>query len=566
MEPDHLAFRFLPDGTSDLVIDWTYLELATRAEAVSAELSRRGISRGARVVLALGPGLDYVAGLFGIMRHGCTVVPSPPPIGRRFLTRFLSIVMDCAPETVLTDPRFAGHEDAFNEQLPSHFPRPQWIFPDGEDFCKESVPHVPFRIADPACLQYSSGSTGDPKGIIVTHANLVSNCEVLEAHTGVEPDRIGLSWLPPYHDMGLMGTILLAVHGGWPLVMMSPLHFVQDPYRWLKALTDHKVTITVGPNFAFDLCTTSIGDEQLTSLDLSRLRQVFCGSEPVSTATLDGFAERFGPACGFDASSIIPCYGMAEATLLVSGKAQAVGVPKTEWFDKRLLELGQARRAEPGDDNAVGVVSCGGIVVGHEVVVVDPGSARLLVDGQVGELWISGANVAAGYFNKPELTERTFGARLAGQEEGTAYLRSGDLGFMIDGELFVTGRLKDVIIISGRNLYPQDIEKTVRQADPMVRSTAAFTARDLGDCEEEVVVVAECRATDKEFEQAREALRDKVTAEIIAEHGVRPRVHFGPPGTVLMTTSGKVRRSATRAAYLAGDLKSFRTHAAPYRR
>ncbi|MEW2621359.1 fatty acyl-AMP ligase [Streptomyces sp. NPDC048106] len=556
--PDRLAFRFLPDGTSDHLIDWTYRELADRADAVAARLHGRGLD-GGRIVLALDPGLDYVAGLFGIMQAGCTAVPCFPPFGRRATARFLSVLADCAPRAVLTDPRFAGQVEQFHEQLPAGAGRPQWIFPEPDFYQRPDGAGVPLRAVEPALIQYSSGSTGDPKGIVLTHENLLSNCRVLDAHMGYEEDRIGCSWLPPYHDMGLMGTIMLAVHGGWPLVMLSPIHFVQDPYRWLKAITDHKVTISVGPNFAFDLCAQSIGDEEVATLDLSTLRQVFCGSEPVSGNTMERFRERFAPV-GFDAGSFIPCFGLAEATLFVSGKPEADDRIRTEWLDKDALEHGRARRApHPGGADAVAVVSCGVIAENHEVLIVGPDSLAPLAEGEIGEIWVSGANVAAGYLGRPELSASTFGARPAGGHSGaSAYLRTGDLGFFLDGELFVTGRLKDLIVVSGRNLHPQDIEHSVLRAHQDLRRIAAFAVRSEARDEEEVVLVAEFRGTAAEFGEREKEILQRVRAAVTEDHGVRPgRVHIGPPGTVLMTTSGKVRRRDTRKAYLEGTLKAF---------
>nr|WP_241670708.1 fatty acyl-AMP ligase [Streptomyces lavendulae] len=557
--PDRLAFRFLPDGTGDHPIDRTYRELADQAAAVAARLQERGLSEG-RIILALDPGLDYVAALFGIMRAGCTAVPCFPPFGRRATARFLSVLDDCAPRAVLTDPRFAGQSGQFHEQLTAGTEAPQWIFPEPDFYQHPGSGGTPPRAVEPALIQYSSGSTGDPKGIVLTHENLLSNCRVLDAHMGYEEDRVGCSWLPPYHDMGLMGTIMLAVHGGWPLVMLSPIHFVQDPYRWLKAITDHKVTISVGPNFAFDLCAQSIGDEERATLDLSRLRQVFCGSEPVSGNTMERFRERFAPV-GFDAGSLIPCYGLAEATLFVSGKPEASDTIRTQWLDKDALERGRARRAEnPGGADAVRVVSCGVIAENHEVIVVDPHTLTPLPDGGIGEIWVHGASVAAGYLGRPELSASTFGARPAGHSGDAAYLRTGDLGFFLDGELFVTGRLKDLIVISGRNLHPQDIEHSALHSHQDLRRTAAFSVPSTTRDEEEVVLVAEFRGTAKEFALREKELLERVTAAVTEDHGVRPaRIHIGPPGTVLMTTSGKVRRRDTRTAYLDGTLKTFPT-------
>ncbi|MFI0817417.1 fatty acyl-AMP ligase [Streptomyces sp. NPDC021098] len=557
-QPDRLAYRFLKDGTSEHAVDWTYGELAARADSVAADLESRGLS-GGRIILALAPGLDYVAGLFGILRAGCTAVPSFPPFGRRATSRFLTIVEDCAPVAVLTDAGFAGQVMEYRQRLPESARSLEWILPDEQFVQGDAKPSGRLRAADPALLQYTSGSTGEPKGIILTHANLVANCRVLDVHMGFDADRVGCSWLPPYHDMGLMGTIMLSLYGGWPLVMLSPMHFVQDPYRWLKAITDNRVTISVGPNFAFDLCATTVSDDELATLDLSTLRQVFCGSEPVSIATLERFAERFGPACGFDLSSLIPCYGLAEATLFVSGKPERSTGIRTEWLDKKALEAGAVRRTDTQDPaDATAVVSCGVIADGHQVIIVDPDSSEPLAAGRVGEIWVTGPNIAAGYLHRPDLTDRTFRARPQGRTGGPVHLRTGDLGFLLDGELFVTGRIKDLIIVSGRNLHPQDIERSVLQADALVRRTAAFSVHNPARDEEDVVVVAEYRGTPRDFTAQESDLRERVTSAVAGDHGVRlAALHFGPPGTVLMTTSGKVRRRATRDAYLAGTLSAF---------
>ncbi|MFF4528921.1 fatty acyl-AMP ligase [Streptomyces sp. NPDC001407] len=567
--PRQLAFRFLPDGTDDAAVEWTYHDLAEHAAAVATGLLRRELT-GHRVVLALDPGLHYIAALFGIFQAGATAVPSFPPTGKRALARFLSIVEDCAPDVIIADTRLADRVAQFEAELPASAARPHWMFVDDDWFRRAAGARRPdgdtratVRTDVPALLQYTSGSTGDPKGIVLTHDNLVSNCRALEANMGYEPDRVGCTWLPPYHDMGLMGTIMLAVHGGWPLVLMPPAYFVQRPYRWLKAVTDHKVTISVGPNFAFDICTSSITDEELATLDLSSLRQVFCGSEPVSRATLDAFRDRFGPR-GYDETSLIPCYGLAEATLYVSGKRTGSAV-KTVWLDKAALENGRVRHltAEDAEDaeaadagRAARIVSCGEVAEGHEVIVVDPGERRQAEPGRVGEIWVRGPNVATGYLGKPELTAATFTARLADPGDELTYLRTGDLGFLHEGELCVTGRLKDLVVIAGRNLYPQDIEHSVRSAHEKLRGAAVFSVP--GESGEELVVVTEFRGTARQLAEEIDAVRDAVTAAVTAGHGVAPAdVHFAPVGAISMTTSGKVRRDATRKAYVQGTLKKL---------
>lgn len=549
-----LSFRFLVDGTSNQVIDWTYRDLAAHASVVAAEMDG---AAGGRVVLAVDPGLHYVAALFGILAAGGTAVPSFPPTGRRATSRFLSIIADCTPDLIVVSARLAAEAEDLKSRLPPECRRARWIFVD-DDFFRRSADFTEFpaRPSDPALLQYTSGSTGDPKGIILTHDNLVSNCQVLQHNMGIVPGRVGCSWLPPYHDMGLMGTIILAVHGAWPLVMLSPVHFVQQPYRWLKALSDYGVTISVAPNFALDMCVETVTDEELQTLDLSPLRQLYCGAEPVLRSTLDRFHERFAPA-GYRKSALIPCYGMAEATLYVSGKPDAT-MMRSIWLDKPALERGTVQVTEPGTGQATEIVSCGVIADGHEVTIVDPDTRQPAGPGTVGEIWVNGPNVAAGYFRRPELTAETF-TTLPGT--GRTHLRTGDAGFLLDGELYVTGRLKDVVIIAGRNLYPQDIEVSTLAANGDLRRAAAFSVRGDGG-EEELVVVAEFRRAGQRTEADLAAVRETVVAAVTGEHGVRPvDVHLGPPGTIPTTTSGKVRRNATMQAYGQRALKSLQAAA-----
>lgn len=560
LTPHRPAFRFLADGTSDRVETWTYAELKRHADAVTARL-RAGGHRGGRVVLAGRPGLPFVAGLLGVLQAGATAVPAFPPTNRRAVTRLRSILADCVPGAILADSRherrFAGVTDA-GEALPPLIPLDDAPSSQGADLPGPTAPHDPVRPTDTALIQYSSGSTGDPKGVELTHANLMSNCHSIGRHIGAEDDRVGLTWLPPYHDMGLIGTIMLALHGGWPLLMMTPEHFVQQPARWLRAITDHRVTITVAPNFAFQLCADTVDDEDLAGVDLSSLRQVFCGSEPVALDTLDAFRKRFAPL-GYQEETLIPCYGLAEATLLVTAKAPgtALGV---EWVDREALSRGRAvtrdelpreREGNPSGD-AVPIVGCGVPAEGHDLLVVDPESGRVLADGTVGEIWVHGPHVAVGYHGRPGPTATVFGATpadRAGRHSGPdkTYLRTGDLGYLRDGELFVTGRISGLLVVAGRNLYPQDIERTVDRADPSVHRSVVFAVR--GTSEEHVVVVAEVRDS-RRTRAELDSLHGRLLAAVAAEHGVRPAgVHLVRIGTIPLTTSGKIRRGAARSAY-----------------
>ncbi|MGI8312732.1 fatty acyl-AMP ligase [Saccharopolyspora hattusasensis] len=512
--PDQIAYRFLPDGTSTSARTWTYRELWRQSQAVATLLEP-----GEPVVLALPPGLPYVAALFGILWAGAVAVPAYPSTNRRAADRLHAIIADCDPGLIIAEAAKAGRLTRFAPDS-----RVRWLLLDGDLPVPECEP--PRRVADPALLQYTSGSTGDPKGVVLTQQNLISNCRVLAAHLGAEPDRVGLSWLPPYHDMGLIGTILHAVHGGWPLVMMSPDHFVQHPYRWLRAVTDYQVTITVTPTFGLDLCTESVTDDELATVDLSSLRQVFCGSEPVLPGAVAAFADRFAPR-GYRPESLIPCYGLAEATLFVTGKP--VGAPVTSHD---------------------GVISCGPVAAGHELRVVRPDSRHPALDGEVGEIWVHGPNVAAGYYRRSEQTERKFRARLADIGESPVYLRTGDLGYLHDGQLHVTGRLSDLIIIAGRNLHPHDVELTVNRTHELIRRSVAFGVP--GESGEELVVVSELRTLSTQTPDTA-LLRERAVAAVAAEHGVRPReVRFVRVGGVPTTNSGKIRRHTAREHYLAG--------------
>ncbi|MBP2321596.1 acyl-CoA synthetase (AMP-forming)/AMP-acid ligase II [Kibdelosporangium banguiense] len=444
-----------------------------------------------------------MAGLFGVMHAGATVVPTFPPSGKRAAERLAAVLRGCSPQAVMVD----------RGRTPERMPADPPVLEISGAATGEEFGCIP---ADPGLLQYTSGSTADPKGIMLNHANLMSNCAALTAHIGHESDRVGLTWLPPYHDMGLIGTLLFALHGGWPLVMMDPEHFVQTPARWLRAVGEFGVTITVAPAFALQLCTESISDEELAEIDLSGLRQLFCGSEPIHPDVLGRFVMRF-ESRGLSSTALIPCYGLAEATLFVAGK-----------------------RADEQVRVDRGVVSCGVPAAGHEVFIVDPESGKPCPDGQVGEIQVRGPNVAAGYFHDSEATGVTF---RAGPHRDA--LRTGDLGYLRDGELFVTGRISGLIVIAGRNLHPQDVEATANTCHAAVFHSVAFSVP--GASGEELVVVAERRVTTGLTE-----VRAAITAAVTAAHGVRPRdVEFVGIGRIPRTTSGKLRRAEARRRYLA---------------
>ncbi|WP_191094387.1 fatty acyl-AMP ligase [Nocardia colli] len=507
MTPDNVAYRFLVDGTAEQQNSFTYRELWYRALGVSGQARAAGLT-GTRVILAVPPGLDYVAGLFGLIHAGVTVVPTFPLAGRRAVERLSTVLSDSSPAAVIV----AADGKALSGLIPDSVP----VLPV-TTHC--TVEEPPFHAADPVLLQYTSGSTGDPKGVVLTQENLMSNCEALTCHVGVEAGRTGLTWLPPYHDMGLIGTIVFALYGGWPLVMMSPEHFVQRPARWLEAIGAFHATITVAPAFALDLCCRMVTDDERAGLDLTSLRQLFCGSEPILPGLLDNFSRRFAGR-GLSRDALIPCYGLAEATLFVTGR-------------------------RPGDRLRVedGVLSCGVPAAGHEVLITDPATGQSCPEGEVGEIGVRGPNVAAGYFGDRRRTASVFRAGPHGDA-----LRTGDLGYLHDGELFVTGRISGVIVVAGRNLHPQDVEATVNGCHDLIYRSVAFGVP--GAAGEDLVVMAEFLGGDAEAARVP-GLRGAVVAAVAARHGVRPReVGFTGLGRIPTTTSGKLRRGEARRRYL----------------
>jgi acyl-CoA synthetase (AMP-forming)/AMP-acid ligase II len=532
-----LAYIFLADGTSESEIRWTFADTAKNSRMFASHLRDRGIGVGDRVVLAVNPSLEYVAALYGIMQLGAIPVPCFPPVRPKELGRFHAITRDCSPAGIVIDEMYREPVGALRDRLKSADLEPVVVYTEQFTWGSADVDVVSPASDGLALIQYTSGSTGSPKGVCLTHDNLVSNCEALSRSMGHDPQRVGMSWLPPYHDMGLIGTIIMSMYDGSPLVLMSPIHFVQDPRRWLKAITDYRASVTVGPNFALDLCADVVMHEGTEDLDLSTVKELFCGAEPINAGTLARFQQTMAPL-GFDGKALIPCYGMAEATLFVAGKRSG-------------SRYRTARTPESSGTDGV-VVSCGAVDNEHTVRIVDTTTLTRLKEGLVGEIWVSGRSVAAGYHNRPELTREMFHARLSGEDRG--YLRTGDLGFVRSGELFVTGRIKDLIIVDGRNIYPHDVEAAVVRANPSFGRAVAFSID--GSSSEQLCIVAEA-GNDEVTAESYSRTVEAIVCCITAEFGIRPRVHICPRRTIPTTTSGKVRRQQARQMFLANGFPSI---------
>jgi FkbH-like protein len=545
-QPDRLACSFVSEREEERSL--TYRELERRSRALAAKLQSMGLE-GERALLLFPPGLDFVTGFLGCLRAGTVAVPAYPPQGRRVHSRLASIFEDSRPRAVVTTSEIRSRASLLAAQMPD-LGGVEWIAADAADTLGEGPAdgwRPPRLDAESlAFLQYTSGSTSSPKGVMVSHGNLLHNERLIREAFGQTEESVVVGWLPLYHDMGLIGNVLQPLYAGARCVLMSPAAFLQSPVRWLAAISRHRATTSGGPNFAYELCVRKITDEQKAGLDLSSWRVAFNGAEPVQAATLARFAEAFAP-CGFRAEAFHPCYGLAEATLLVS--AGGTG-PLVRPLDAAALEEG---RVEPG---ALGeaarrsraLVGSGRARLG--VAIVQPETGTPCPPGRIGEIWVAGASVASGYWRRPEETAVTFGARLA--DGSGPWLRTGDLGFVQDGELFVTGRLKDLVILRGRNHYPQDLERTAEASHPDLRpgGSAAFSVE--GEGEERLVLVLE---RSRRGRAPVEEIAAAVRRSIAGEHGVAAsEVVLIRAETLPRTTSGKVRRRACRDAWLAGGL------------
>ncbi|HEX2094837.1 MAG TPA: condensation domain-containing protein, partial [Longimicrobiaceae bacterium] len=545
-DPARCAYTFLLNGEVEEG-HATYGELDRRARAVAARLQAIS-ARGERALLLYPPGLEYIVALFGCFYAGVIAVPAYPPRRNRMDARLQSIVADCQPSLALTTGELLGEADSLCSYTPE-LAALRWIATEDVPLEEADGWRDPEASGDTlAFLQYTSGSTAAPKGVMVSHGNLLHNFAVIEELAGYTPATRSVIWLPPYHDMGLIGGILQPLFTGYWAALFSPVAFIQRPARWLEAVSRYRATSSGGPNFAYELCVHAIGAEERAALDLSAWELAFNGAEPVRHETLRAFTEAFAP-CGFRAEAFYPCYGLAEATLMVTGSRLAEP-PVVRAVDPEALGAGVVQEADP--EGRYRLVGSGRSSPSQRVLIVDPMTLRECGPDRVGEVWVSGASVARGYWGRPRETAETFGAYEAATGEGP-FLRTGDLGFLEGGELFITGRLKDLIVIRGRNHYPQDIEQTALRSHEGLRagSGAAFSVDDGG--EERLVVVQEVsrQAATVDVEEIATAIRRAVAAE----HGVQVHaVAVARPGGVPKTTSGKVQRRACRAAFLAGEL------------
>lgn len=533
-EGDATAYIFLEDGEKEGA-RLTFGELDRRARAIAARLQET-TEPGERALILYPPSLDYIASFFGCLYAGVIAVPAYPPDPSRLqrtLPRLQAIVDDARATVALTNAMIAQMADFLAMQSPG-LGTLSWIATDviEADEAALNVWQEPQIDGESlAFLQYTSGSTGNPKGVMLDHRTLLKNEALIELGYRAQPDDVIVSWLPLYHDMGLIGGVLLPVFNGCSSVLMSPLDFLKKPQRWLEAFSTYKGTLSAAPNFAFDLCVRRVPEDVRERLDLSSWEVACNGAEPVRMATQARFAEYFAPA-GFRPGAFSPSYGLAEVGLLVS-------TPE--------------RMVEPVALEVEGAMwpSCGQPVGDFEVRIVDPDTLKVCGEGEVGEIWLSGGSVARGYWERPEVNREIFGAQLEGSEQ--TYLRTGDLGALVGDELVVTGRLKDLIVIRGTNHYPQDLEATVEGVDAALRPGCGAAFAWTVEGEERLVVVHEL---DRDAAERAPELIEAVRAALVATHEVNPfDVVLIKARSIEKTSSGKIQRRATRNAYEAGELE-----------
>ncbi|MET9684263.1 fatty acyl-AMP ligase [Streptomyces coeruleorubidus] len=547
------AFIFLPDNAKGSAPQHlSYSRLDEDARRIGSWLQEKGAT-GRQVLLLYPSGLEFIKAFAGCLYAGAVAVPAPLPTeqGNHF-TRVSGILRDAEAHSVLTDAANAPEISAW--LTAENMTDVHCLATDGEDYGDPGAWTAPSLAPDDlAFLQYTSGSTSDPKGVMVSHRNLLANEQAIKNSVGSNSETRYGGWLPFYHDMGLIGHILQPLFLGGSAALMAPVSFLKRPHRWLQMISEYKVTIGGGPNFAYDLCLRRVTDEHLAGLDLSSWQAACNGAEPIRAETVRAFTKRFEPV-GFKPETFFPCYGMAETTLLVSGTPRGTR-PVVLAVDSQALEAG--RLADPRDDVPSRTLVSSGIVrpEDFDVRIVDPQTFLEQPEGSVGEIWAKGESIASGYWKRPLTNKEIFDAAIAdgkGGQDGGGWLRTGDLGVWEDGQLYVTGRLKELVIFAGRNLYPQDVERAVQGTDKALGIGAGAVFAVETD-REHLIVVQEVRTSSVSTDLR--TLATSVQSFIGREFNIPAgNVLLVRPGTIRKTTSGKIQRTLMKQLFLKGQI------------
>lgn len=552
--PNKTIYRFLTNGEEETA-SRTFQQLYERSKVIASHILEKA-TPGDRVLLLYPSGLDFTDAFFGCLLAGVIAVPAFPPQGKRRIGRLETIVADCnATLIITTDEVYKKCHSWFSDEV---FSEVKWLQTNVLTTIKEVSKNVEITAQTIAFLQYTSGSTGDPKGVMVTHQNILHNTKLIQDSFRLSPKSIGVTWLPIYHDMGLIGNILEALCVGFELIIMSPTSFIQKPIRWLQTISDYKATYSGGPNFSYDLCVNQIQEEQLKELDISGWKSAFNGSEPIRLETLHRFVDKFEKV-GFKEKALFPCYGMAETTLVVSS-SKYTSVPNMLYLEKDKFHQGIISiHREEKKTNQIGFVGNGPVLGDLKVKIVNPETRQVCKKGEIGEIWVAGKSIAKGYWNREKLSQEIFLATTVyanGKENTKAgtFLRTGDMGFFHEGELFVSGRLKEVMIFNGANYYPQDIEKTIQEAHPDLQNNAGAAFETVIDGVAQLVIVQEVKRTSMRNYNFKEIVKS-ICDSVFQEHelGVYG-ILMVKPGRVSKTSSGKIQRVGAKRAYEAGEI------------
>ncbi|WP_282090050.1 fatty acyl-AMP ligase [Aquimarina algiphila] len=567
IERDKTAIIFLQSKEKEEKV--TYGELSNRAKAIALELKQK-LDFGDRVLLLYPPGIEYISAFFGCLYAGVIPVPAYPPDSRN-TERLLMIIKDSQSKYALSTSGIMNYVDSLSEATIVNDDRREgveclsqigWIATD-LIVSSPNIEYVPEKVkpTDIVFLQYTSGSTGNPKGVILNNTNLLDNLKAIRDALGCYSGTHMVSWLPPYHDMGLIGGILQPLYSGIGLTSMAPMTFLRNPFLWLDQISKRKEqggVISGAPDFAYQLCVRKISEEKLASLDLSNWKVAYSGAEPVKESTLIDFFQKF-KVSNFKMSTFLPVYGLAEATLLVSS-GEKTKEPFTINIDKEALKNQKVQVITKENTNKISFVSCGSKEEGHEIHIVNPETCTLSKDGEIGEIWIKSPSVAVGYWQNEKLTQEVFNSYIQDvNEEG--FFRTGDLGFMIDQNLYISGRHKDLIIIRGKNYYPQDIEHTVQTAHESLRpgcgSAFAIESEDGG---ESLIIVQEVK---REFRRKIdiEEVTNAIYLAVSREYQIQVKdVVLIEPSSFPKTTSGKLQRLASKELYLKNNLQPIKAY------
>ncbi|MEM7304382.1 MAG: AMP-binding protein [Pseudomonadota bacterium] len=567
IRPDALAYRFLPDK-ADMFNIKTYksisnIDLLKSIINISSELSKRlplaastQAERQPVILLICPPGLDFIFGLFAAMAVGAQVAPLQAPARHKDTQRWQQIISDAHPDAVLTISKLDDDIKALlttSKKIDTPVLCIDRVEPN--DFTQEDFHHFTQRLQpqDLALLQYTSGSTRSPKGVDITHANLMDNLQRISECFGHDQSSQGVIWLPPYHDMGLIGGILQPLYVGFPVTLMPPAAFLRRPARWLQAISHFEATTSGGPNFAYEYCLRRCTDHDLNELDLSSWKVAFNGAEPIRSNTLKEFSQRFKDV-GFSAHAFTPCYGLAEATLIVTSVRNNNADQSVLLINRQALNQSQIQIEDSADASTQKITSCGTVVEGTDIKIVNPDTCTLANKNEIGEVWIKGPGVGQGYRNQTT-ADHTFNQTILDYEcaNENKWMRSGDLGFLYEGELYVTGRLKDLIIIRGKNYAPNDIELTVEMADELFlpSASAAFTLEN-----QSLIILTECSRGQYD-DQHLHKMTHQAIAAVSTQHGLQTHeLVIVKPGSLPKTSSGKVQRQRCRELFQKNLLKT----------